>query len=203
MDKNKSELEEKTRAVAIRLGARIREARRAKQITLERLSKDTDLSPGFLSRLERGESSASISNLIVIAGRLGIPLGDFFEDPDARAAPHYILNRAKDRGGEPPLTARGYSYHLMSGDLIDQQMSAFELVYPVGESMNPEVLTHAGEEVLYLLDGQFEFRIGDKTLVLEPGDCVHFSCEQPHSGKNVGHSPARLLMIVTPVNSFG
>ena len=77
----------------------------------------------------------------------------------------------------------------MSGELIDQQMSAFELVYPVGESMNPEVLTHAGEEMLYLLDGRFEFRIGDKTLVLEPGDCVHFSCEQPHSGKNVGLHP--------------
>jgi transcriptional regulator with XRE-family HTH domain len=201
MDKTKAQLEGKTKAVALRLGARIREARRAMQITLQALSRDTELSPGFLSRLERGESSASISNLIVIAGRLGIPLRDFFEDSVVAPVPSYVVNRALDRAYEPPLTARGYTYHLTSGRLPHQQMSAFELVYPVGEAMTQEVLTHAGEEVLYLLEGEFEFRIGTDSLVLKSGDCVHFSCEQPHAGKNIGAVPARLLMVLTPVNS--
>lgn len=202
MDTVKTSVEHKIKAVAKRLGERIREGRRAKQITLEALSADTDLSPGFLSRLERGETSASISNLIVISGRLGIPLRDFFEDPELVPAPSYVLTRAKDRGREPPLTARGYTYHLTSGTLVDQQMSAFELVYPPGETMQGEVLTHKGEEVLYLLEGNIEFRIASETLLLQPGDCVHFSCEQPHTGKNIGTTPARLLMVVTPVNSI-
>lgn len=201
-ENSKTSVERKIKAVATRLGSRIREARRAKLITLETLSAETDLSPGFLSRLERGETSASISNLIVISGRLGIPLRDFFEDPEASPAPSYALTRAEDREYEAPLPARGYTYHLTSGNLENQQMSAFELVYPAGESMKPEVLAHKGEEVLYLLEGLVEFRIGDEILVLRPGDCLHFSCDQPHAGKNIGPSEARLLMVVTPVNSL-
>src|SRR3989442_11069746 len=120
-------LEKQIKAVAKKLGERIRETRRVKLITLEGLSKETDLSPGFLSRLERGETSASISNLIVIADHLGIPLREFFETPDEEPAPNYVLTRAQERDYTPPLTARGYTYHLTSGILKNQQMSAFEL----------------------------------------------------------------------------
>lgn len=201
MENPKNKVDERVKAVAKRLGERIREARRAKQITLEALSAQTDLSAGFLSRLERGETSASISNLIVISGHLNIPLRDFFEGPESSPKPNYVFTRAADRDYEAPLTARGYSYRLTSGDLADQQMNAFELVYPPGETYEREVLTHEGEEVLFLLEGAFEFRIGEQVLSLQPGDCVHFACNYPHAGKNIGNVPARLLMVVTPVDS--
>ncbi|MDP9927903.1 helix-turn-helix domain-containing protein [Variovorax paradoxus] len=202
MEENKADLDETIRTVARRLGERLRDARRSKAITLEVLSAKTDLSAGFLSRLERGETSASISNLIVISESLGIALRDFFEDAQERPRPDYVLTRAKDRSCEAPLSAGGYTYGLTSGDLEGEQVSAFELVYPAGETMHPEVLTHRGEEVLYLLEGTMEFRIGSDTMVLEPGDCVHFACDQPHTGENIGHGEARLLMIVSPVDSI-
>ena len=186
--------------VARQLGARIREARKSKRITLETLSRQTALSAGFLSRLERGETSASISNLIVISGQLDIPLRDFFEDDDGPAAPAYVLSRAKERIRSTPLAANGYSYRLSSGTLPDQQMSAFELSYPPGETMAERPVAHEGEEVLYLLEGSIEFRIGEDTLTMRAGDCVHFNPGQPHVGRNVGRSTARLLMVVTPVH---
>jgi quercetin dioxygenase-like cupin family protein len=194
-------VEEKIEAVARQLGARIREARSARRITLDTLSRETGLSAGFLSRLERGETSASISNLIVISGCLGIALRDFFEDADARPLPDYVLTRAKDRAKLPPRPGAGYTYHLTSGDLEDQQLNAFVLTFPPGETTQPKLLTHEGEEVLYLLEGTIEFQIGDDRFVMKPGDCVHFNCEKPHMGRNVGKSPARLLMVVTPVHS--
>ena len=202
MEENKADLDETIRTVARRLGERLRDARRSKAITLEVLSAKTDLSAGFLSRLERGETSASISNLIVISESLGIALRDFFEVAQECPRPDYVLTRARDRSCEAPLSADGYTYRLTSGDLEGQQVSAFELVYPAGETMHPEVLTHRGEEVLYLLEGTMEFRIGSDTMVLEPGDCVHFACDQPHTGENIGHGEARLLMIVSPVDSI-
>lgn len=202
MMEHRPDVEHKIKAVAKRLGERIRSARREKQITLEALSAETDLSPGFLSRLERGETSASIANLIVIAGRLNIALREFFEDPEVLPAPKYVLTRAGERKRETTLTARGYTYFLTSGSLADQKMSAFEVVYAPGASGSSEALTHKGEEVLFLLEGQLEFRIGSDTMVLQVGDCVHFSCDQPHMGKNIGATPARLLMVVTPVDSL-
>lgn len=198
----KLSVEEKIEAVAKQLGSRIREARRAKNITLEKLSAETDLSAGFLSRLERGETSASISNLIVISGRLGIPLRDFFEDPEAQPLPEYVVTRAKNRADRAPLTAAGYTYRLTSGDLADQQMSAFELSFPPGEKMAPKLVSHKGEEVLYLLEGTIEFRIGSDRFVMNAGDCVHFNSDKMHMGKNIGKTVARLLMVVTPVSSI-
>jgi transcriptional regulator with XRE-family HTH domain len=195
-------LEQQVKAVARQLGERIRGTRKLKLITLEGLSRETGLSPGFLSRLERGETSASISNLIVIASQLGIPLREFFDEPDNKPAPNYVLTRAQSRNFTPPLTARGYTYHLTSGALENQQMSAFELVYPPGEISHGEVLTHKGEEVLYLLEGSIQFTIGGDSMDLNEGDCVHFSCDQPHMARNTGDIPARVLMVVTPTDSI-
>ena len=194
------QVNERIEFVARQLGARIRKARQTQRITLEGLSQETGLSAGFLSRLERGEASASISNLIAIATHLDIPLRDFFEEPEA-ASPDYVLYRANQRADTPALTAHGYTYRLSSGDLPDQQMSAFELSFPPDGRMKPKLLTHEGEEVLYLLEGTIEFQIADQAFVMKAGDCVHFNCSKPHMGRNVGKTPARLLMVVTPANS--
>ncbi|MCD0503213.1 helix-turn-helix domain-containing protein [Bordetella petrii] len=195
-----NKVNERIEFVARQLGARIRKARQAHRITLEGLSQETGLSAGFLSRLERGEASASISNLIAIATHLDIPLRDFFEEPEA-ASPDYVLYRANERAGTPALAAHGYTYRLSSGDLPDQQMSAFELSFPPDGKMKPKLLTHEGEEVLYLLEGTIEFQIADDAFVMKAGDCVHFNCSKPHMGRNVGKTPARLLMVVTPAHS--
>jgi transcriptional regulator with XRE-family HTH domain len=144
--------DERAAQVAQQLGARIRDARQRQNITLNDLSGHTGLSAGFLSRLERGETNASISNLIAISSALRIPLRDFFGDPEAPPGPEYVLTRAKDRSRKTPLTANGYTYNLSSGDLPDQQMSAFELTFPPGEKVHPKLVKHEGEEVLFLLE---------------------------------------------------
>jgi transcriptional regulator with XRE-family HTH domain len=195
-------LEEKVEVVARQLGERIRQARQAHRITLQALSEDTALSAGFLSRLERGETGASIANLIAISARLDVPLRDFFADPHAAPPPDFVLTRAKDRARHPPQAGVGYTYQLSSGDLADQKMSAFELSFPPGEKLKPKLVKHEGEEVLYLLEGTVEFQIGTHSFVMKPGDCVHFNCDKPHMGCNIGKTPARLLMVVTPVQTL-
>ena len=193
-------IKEKIEVVARQMGARLRRARQKQGITLDELSQETALSTSFLSRLERGETSTSIANLIMIATRLGISLHEFFEEP-ADSGKDYILSRAQEREHHTALIAHGYSYRLSTGDLPDQQMSAFELSFPPEAEEQPTLLTHDGEEVLYLIEGSIEFHIGEDSFVMNAGDCVHFNCSKPHMGRNIGRNTARLLMIVTPVNS--
>ena len=199
LDMNQN-LQKRVEAVALQLGLRLREARQEKRITLNTLSRETGLSVSFLSRLERGETSASIASLIIIATTLGISLNDFFDEP-ANGHKGYILNRANDRQHRTPLLAHGYSYQLSTGDLPGQQMSAFELTFPADSKETPELVMHDGEEVLYLIEGSIEFQIGDDTFIMHAGDCVHFNCSKPHMGRNLGSEDARLLMVVTPVHS--
>lgn len=194
---------EKAEIVASRLGARIREARRAQGITLLALSEKSNLSTGFLSRVERGEASASIANLITISACLDMPLKDLFEDDSSPSAPpDYVISRSKERLSETPLSAVGYTFHRSCGDLPGQQITAFELEFAVGDQAGMALVSHEGEEILYLLEGKIEFQIGNDRLVMERGDCIHFNCEKPHRGRNIGSKVARLLMVVSSASSI-
>lgn len=191
------------RFVARQIGSRIRQARRTHKMTLEALGKKVALSPAFLSRVEQGKATPSIANLIVISQSLGLQLRDIFEDRDIEdATPTHTLSRLRERQAKIPLKSGDYSFYRLGRDLPDQRMNAFELEFPVGPGKDVEPLIHEGEEVLYVLEGRIEFQIGANSFVMEAGDCVHFICETPHHGRNVGSVPARMLMVVSPSGSL-
>lgn len=179
-----------------RIGDRLRRARLGKGLTLSDLSRLGRLSVAFLSRLERGEATTTIANLIRLSGAVGAPLSEMFDDAPPRA--RYAHFRRRDEVRVPMINAAGYRYLRLAGDLADQRLDAFELEFPVSRARQTLLVSHDGEEVLYLLSGRIEFQIGRDRFVMEPGDCVHFHSAQPHMGRNIGKVPARLLMVVTP-----
>lgn len=190
---------DQVRFVARQIGQRIRAARSARKMTLKELGEKSNLSAAFLSRIERGEAATSIANLIAIAGCVDIPLRDLFEDsPNSAAAKGYTLFRKAERVSGELLEANGYQYHGLSATFPDPSLSTFVLEFPVTSDTSVNLLSHEGEEVLYILEGRVEFQIGQDSFVLEAGDCVHLKGERPHMGRNVGTSVARMLMVVTP-----
>jgi transcriptional regulator with XRE-family HTH domain len=177
------------------LGAALREARIRAGLTLEGLAEATELSAGFLSRLERDQASTSVSNLIRLATVLGVRLDRLV--PTRTSAPEpsgYTLRRA---GDSENFSADDYRYKALAGGQPHLAMSAFELSYPPGRGEELGYYEHEGEEVLYVLEGRIDFTIAGKRLRLEVGDCLQFNAHQPHFARNPGRSPARLLMIVT------
>jgi quercetin dioxygenase-like cupin family protein len=48
--------------------------------------------------------------------------------------------------------------------------------------------THPGEEIIYVLEGTLEYRIGGKTVTVKPGDVLFVPAGVVHSVKNVGAS---------------
>lgn len=191
---------DQARLVARQLGLRIRAARLSRKLTLQQLGTDSGLSAAYLSRIERGETATSIANLISITTRLDIPLRDLFEDSnDAYVPKYYSVSRSADRDGGHMETA-GHTYHWLSGALTEPKLSAFLLQYPVTNDDEGKFVAHEGEEVLYVLSGRIEFQIGDDKILLDEGDCLHLRGIKPHKGRNIGETPARILMVVTPSN---
>ena len=185
--------------VARQLGLRIRAARQLRKLTLQQLGKDTGLSAAYLSRVERGETATSIANLIAITTRLDVPLRDLFEDNnDAYRPRYYTVARAADRATAGQMAAAGYDYHWLSGALTEPKLSAFLLEFPVSTDSEIKLLSHEGEEVLYILAGKIEFQIDEDRITLNEGDCLHLLGSKPHMGRNIGKKPARMLMVVTP-----
>jgi mannose-6-phosphate isomerase-like protein (cupin superfamily) len=54
------------------------------------------------------------------------------------------------------------------------------------------------EETFYVLDGAFEFHVGEETFGAAVGACVFVPPGVPHAFANRGASPSRLLLILSP-----
>jgi quercetin dioxygenase-like cupin family protein len=79
------------------------------------------------------------------------------------------------------------------GQLIQGDIHVIE---PEAESL--ERISHAGEEIGYVIEGQFELRVGDETYLLSAGSTFYFSSEVPHAYRNPGQTVTRVFWINTP-----
>ena len=94
------------------IGSRIRSFREEREIDLEALSQDTNLSVEFLNQLENGEIYPSIGPMQKLARALGVRLGTFLDDQYTRDP---IIGRIGGEGGDPALhTAHGPAHLCLS-----------------------------------------------------------------------------------------
>jgi quercetin dioxygenase-like cupin family protein len=83
------------------------------------------------------------------------------------------------------------------GPETDGALLVLETVAAAGEG--PPLHTHAGEdELLYVLDGRFQFRLEDEVREGCAGTCMYVRRGVPHTWRNVSDGPARMLVVFTP-----
>jgi mannose-6-phosphate isomerase-like protein (cupin superfamily) len=54
------------------------------------------------------------------------------------------------------------------------------------------------EETFYVLEGTYQFEVGDESLRAGRGECLHIPRPIPHAFRNVGDEPGKMLVIVSP-----
>lgn len=59
------------------------------------------------------------------------------------------------------------------------------------------------DEVFYVLEGELEFLVGERTIPATAGDVFHGPRGVPHTFKNVGAAPSRVLVAITPAGLEG
>ncbi len=59
----------------------------------------------------------------------------------------------------------------------------------------PELRTHEGYEWIYVLNGRFRLRLGDRVLVMAPGVVAEFDTHVPHWLGSDNDQPVELLVI--------
>jgi mannose-6-phosphate isomerase-like protein (cupin superfamily) len=55
---------------------------------------------------------------------------------------------------------------------------------------------HDGIEFLFFLEGRVEYRHGEKSFLMEPGDSLFFDADAPHGPVKLLELPARYLSII-------
>jgi quercetin dioxygenase-like cupin family protein len=85
--------------------------------------------------------------------------------------------------------------------LLNQQtkesVMAFEEFAPAGTE-TPMHLHHDSDEVMFVLSGEFSFKIGDQVGTGGPGSCAFMPRGIPHAWKNSGTETGRALFMYIP-----
>lgn len=168
------------------LGPLIRRRRKQLGLTLQALCDRAGVSVGYLSQVERDNATPSLGTLAQIADGLDVGLDYFIATP----RPADSLTRAAER---PQFSLNGSSigYENLAGTFPGAELSSYVLHVPPGYAS--EVVSHEGEEIIYILDGEIEQTLDGQVIRMTAGDSLHYSGLRPHSWTNPTDTPARIL----------
>jgi len=174
------------------LGQRLRERRKALGKTLQQVATESSLTVGFISQIERGISTPSLASLYNVAKALETSVDHFVSRAPARS--HSVFSHIGQRqtynvGG----TARFYEF--LERGFPDAKLNACLSHVPPGHLT--EMMSHEGEEFVYLVSGLMRYEIDGVTYMAGAGDTLHFDSRVPHRGENIGTETAVELWVGT------
>ena len=169
-----------------KLGPLIRRRRKQLGLTLQTLCNRAGVSVGYLSQVERDNATPSLGTLAQIADGLDVGLDYFIATP----RPADSLTRAESRP-QFSITGSSIGYESLASDFPGAELSSYILHVPAGYAS--EVVSHEGEEIIFVLDGEIEQTLDGQVFRMTTGDSLHYSGLRPHSWKNPTDQPARIL----------
>ena len=82
-----------------------------------------------------------------------------------------------------------------------QSVTLFEQTVPAGSKNSWLHLHRDSDEIAWVLEGEFTFKIGDEVTTGGPGTCAFMPRNVPHAWKNSGSTPGRVVFLYTPAGA--
>ncbi len=175
----------------LKIGERIRNLRLASNLTQEELADRADLTKGFISQLERDQTSISVDSLLQILTVLNVKVTDFFRE----TAPEKVVYSAHERTGLEDTGAERFELLIPGG--TNREMEAAYVTLQPGQQTDP-VKPFQGEAFGYILRGNLTLRFGGEIYVARGGDSFYYSGEREHILENSSRRPVEFLWVTTP-----
>src|SRR5215470_4732238 len=186
-------------SVARAIGGRVRHGRNSRGWTLDQLAERSGVSRRMLVSIEQGAANPSIATLLLISDALGIGLPALVEMDDppglrvTRASTAPVLWRGK-LGGRAVLVA---------GTEPPDVTELWDWTLGPGESHSSPAHSAGTRELLLVLDGQVELRVGQHAEVLAAGDSASFAGDLPHRYVNPGSAQVTRFALTVFEPAFG
>jgi transcriptional regulator with XRE-family HTH domain len=165
------------------LGARVRELRRDRGMTLKGLGREAGLSHPFLSQLERGLARPSVMSVERIARALDVPVSTLWTTPRQQAA-RLVRAPHADPGGVRELVADGSALRV-------REWTGGPRSWP------DEGDTTTGEVMVYVVRGAVEIDLDGEVHALQEGDSLFFDGTVRHRLRRRGGKRTRALYVAT------
>ncbi|MGO2140399.1 MAG: helix-turn-helix domain-containing protein [Leucobacter sp.] len=174
----------------VQIGAKLRSSRQAQGLTLEQLAAASDLTKGFISRIERDETMPSVPTLVQLCQALSLPIGSLFEEPDVQLV---------ELAGAPRINMGGIGAdeRLVTPRAEERVQVLRSSVEPGGSGGDELYTVSCDVESLHVVSGVVEVRFSDREVTLTPGDTLTFPGRTPHTWR-AGDTGAEIVWILVP-----
>ncbi|HKI50949.1 MAG TPA: cupin domain-containing protein [Geothermobacteraceae bacterium] len=184
----------------LQIGKKVRHLRHQRRMTLQDLADATGLSKPLLSQIENDQVIPPLATLLRISKAFKVSIENFFQEEDSaekcilvRAGESSrMIQRGLSRGGSPP-----YIYHSLAYGKRDRNMEPFLMEFEARSWSEDLLVSHEGQEFLYLLEGEVEFHFGDEVMRIQPGDSVFYDSREPHAFVAVSDSAPRGVAVLS------
>lgn len=181
----------------LQVGARLKHARQLEGMLIRELAERVGCAESMISKIENGKVAPSLEMLQRLVRALNRDLASFF---GADIASPGLIQRA----GERPISTtdairggNGVSYERLvpfaAGNLLEGNIHRIE---PGAEKVDQ--ITHQGETVGYVVEGELELTIETTTYQLRAGDSFFFKNHLTNRYRNTSDKPVRLVWVNTP-----
>jgi quercetin dioxygenase-like cupin family protein len=178
------------------LGDRIRRVREMRGLTIKDLSSRTGIDIDILERTESSEMIPALGQLARLGRALDMKMGYFISPgiDNPMTVVHKDERRPISRYGETKSMQYGYFYECLAPEKADRLMEPFIVtLVPTGTE---EFSNHAGQEFLYVLEGELKLQVGDRVEFLKPGDAAYYDSNQPHLVRCAGATVTKVLAVL-------
>lgn len=180
------------------IGAKIKELRKTKRLTLQEVANETGFSTALISQIENNNISPPIATLSRIANFFDVKIGVFFAESEEEC--RFEVVRRNQRSVIPKVvaqdgTSHGYFFESLSQRKHNKKMEPFLLT--LNERVkNTCTYSHDGEEFLFVLQGTAELLLDEQRILLEEGDGVYFDATIKHRLLSVGSNEVKVMAVV-------
>ena len=194
MDKYSYIMESTDTTIDTELGGRIKALRGQIHLTIDQLAAASGVSRAMISRIERGESSATAQLLARLAGGLGVSLSTLFAAVEPAASP--LARRSEQPLWRDPAT--GYLRRSVSPAAANGILDLVEVELPAGALIPFEPQATAFDQLVWLQSGSLTMTVDGEAFPLQPGDCLHMRLDKLVMFHNPGDGPARYFVVLCP-----
>jgi transcriptional regulator with XRE-family HTH domain len=174
------------------VSARIRDRRKDRRLSLDRLAALAGVSKGMLVQIENGQANPSIATLCKVATALGASVADLVQVSGQH--PAEVLP-----AGAPRLLWRGPkggSATLLVGSAGPDMLELWSWELRPGERYDAEAHPLGTEELLHVVRGRLALAFGEVSYVIESGGSAVAHTDRPHAYACDGKKPVQFTMVV-------
>jgi len=177
-----------------RVGERVRELRRGRGLTLERLAELSGVSRAMISKLERGEKNPTL----VVAARLAEGLGVTLSRLAGMEERGEVIIVPRNRRMVMRDPATGFERQLLSPNLVGVGVEFIRNKIPAG-STSGEFPSHRKgvTEHIVVERGNLRAILAGQEYLLGDGDAMYFEADIPHRFDNVGDTECTYYLVIS------